>query len=300
MRRTVLWKLLKTATARWFRHQSPARAAAIAFYSLAALTPMMIVGVAGANWVFRDEALRLLVGEEIGRVGGPGASEFALVVIESLSRPQPSLLASAFALLAVLVGATAVYGQIHVALNYTWGVRPEASRRIARFMRRRFLSLVLVFGFGLAILSAVVLRVILGSISHRLAGIGMLPISEDWTGAWLPIFAGVFLFFSLLNRLVPDTKVTWGEATLGGGISATLFILGQYVLALYLTRAGLVSVYGAAGSLVVTLIWVYYSAIVFLWGVEVAYASRLLEMGRARLPGDPTKERPADEPEPVA
>ena len=300
MRRTVLWELLKTATMRWFRHESPARAAAIAFYSLAALTPMMIVGVAGANRLFRDDALRQLVGEEIGRVAGPGAAEFALLVIQSFSRPQAGLLASGFALIAILIGATALYGQIHVALNLTWGVKPEASRRIAHFVRRRFLSLVIVFGFGLTILIAVIIRVVLHSISETLAGIGTIPINADWSGAWLPIFAGVFLFFGLLNRIVPDTRVSWGEAALGGGVSATLFILGQYILAVYLTRAALVSVYGAAGSLVVTLIWVYYSAIVFLWGVEVAYASRTLEMGRTKLTGDTPEERPADEPNAVA
>ncbi len=121
-------------------------------------------------------------------------------------------------------------------------------------------------------------RVAIRSASHALHEVGGTePATADWSGAGLPIYFGVFLLFGFLNHVLPDARVKWSEAALGAAVSAALFMVGAWAMSTYLASAGLTSVYGAAGSLVITLIWVYYSSMVFLWGAEVARSSHLVD-----------------------
>jgi membrane protein len=274
--RTILG-LFRTATLAWWKHQSPARSAAVAFYALIAMAPIMVVGVVGAGRIFRDDTVREMAVEEIGGVAGQGPAEIASAVIDGVSRPQGGLGASLIAILVVIAATTAVFGQLHIALNQIWRVEEEDHRKFIRFVRRRFLSLVIVFSLGLAILASVVLRVALGSMSQALSSFGAIPSGTDWGGSGVPIYVGVFLLFWLLNHVLPDARVRWSVAALGGSVSATLFIVGAWAVSAYLVRAGMTSAYGAAGSLVVTLMWVYYSSMVFLWGAEVARSSHLVD-----------------------
>jgi membrane protein len=292
MKATTILGLFRTATLAWWRHESPARSAAVAFYTLIAMAPIMVVGVVGAGRIFENEAVREMAVDEIGGVAGQGPAEIAAAVIESVSRPQGGLGASLIALVVVVLATTAVFGQLHIALNLIWRVEDEDHRKFVRFVRRRFLSLVIVFSLGVAILASVVMRVALGSMGEALAGWGAVPVGTDWAGSGVPIYVGVFLLFWLLNHLLPDAKVGWNVAALGGAVSATLFVFGAWAVSAYLARAGTSSAYGAAGSLVVTLIWVYYSSMVFLWGAEVARSSHLVDEARhvshsdASLPHD--------------
>ncbi len=200
------------------------------------------------------------------------------MVIDRISEPQGGLGASLFAIGVVILATTAVFGQLHTALNQIWRVEKEDTRRFVLFVKRRFLSLVTVFTLGLAVLTAVVARVAIESASHALHVVGgNEPAPGDWSGAGLPIYMGVFLLFGFLNHVLPDAKVKWSEAALGGAVSAGLFMVGAWGMSAYLSRAGLTSVYGAAGSLVITLIWVYYSSMIFLWGAEVARSSHLVD-----------------------
>lgn len=277
MKATTILGLFRTATMAWWRHQSPARSAAVAFYALIAMAPIMVVGVVGAGRFFENDAVREMTVDEVGNVAGEGPAEIAASVIESVSRPQGGLGASIIALLVVIVATTAVFGQLHIALNLIWRVGDEDHRKFVRFVRRRFVSLVIVFSLGLAILASVVIRIALGTMSEVLANFGAVPTGTDWGGSGIPVYFGVFLIFSLLNRVLPDAKVRWSVAALGGAVSATLFLGGAWAVSAYLARAGLTSAYGAAGSLVVTLMWVYYSSMVFLWGAEVARSSHLVD-----------------------
>ena len=275
---TIL-RLFQSATAAWWRHQSPARSAAIAFYTLIAMAPIMIFGIAGASRVFDDDAVRNMVTDEIAAVAGNQPAEVAGTVIDQISQPQGGLGPSLLAVAVMIFAVTAVFGQAHTALNQVWRVEREDTKHLVLFIRRRFLSLVTVFTLALAILSAVVVRVAIRSASHALHELGGTePATADWSGAGLPIYFGVFLLFGFLNHVLPDAKVKWSEAALGGAVSAALFMVGAWAMSAYLSQAGLTSVYGAAGSLVITLIWVYYSSMVFLWGAEVARASHLIDI----------------------
>jgi membrane protein len=260
-------RALKQTVQEWLEDNAPTWSAAIAFYTLFSLAPIMLVVVGVAGLVWEREAVRSEVVAQFEMlVGQEGAAQVA-GVLDRMYQPGGTVWATALGGAAVLVGATAVFNTLRSALNRIWNVEaPPFSLR--SLLRHRLLSFAMVLCLAFLLLVSLL-------VSAALAAAGR------WSAGWLPVPASVleglnigvswlvftFLFAAILKWL-PDAWIRWREVWVGAGITSLLFALGKFAIGFYLGRSGAASVYGAAGSLAIFLLWIDYSAMIFLLGAE--------------------------------
>jgi membrane protein len=251
--------------------------AALSYYTAVAIAPLLVLLVTGIGWFFgKDSAQVQLVGRLRGVVGPQGA-EVAQVVIESADQPNLVGIAGILSLLTVLWGASNVFVALQDSLNIIWGVELKPrSKGIKTIVRERFLSFSMILVIGFLLLVSLVLSAILSALGGF---IGMLLPEMElfWQVVnFLLSFGVTTLLFALIYKVLPDAKFAWHDVWMGATVTALLFTVGKWLLGLYLGNQTLTSAYGAAGSLVVLLIWIYYSAQIFFVGAEFTqvYARR--------------------------
>jgi len=242
-------------------------AAALAYYAIFSIGPLLFVLVALAGWIFGDEAVR---GEIHGQIAG-FVGEEAAKTIESMMAAKKLGTSPATTVLAVIslaIGASGVFGQLQDALNTIWEVKAKPGMGIWSFLRDRFLSMSMVLGLGFLLLISMVLTTAVQALVSR--GGQLLPIPDAVTSILSAIisFIVVALLFAMIYRFLPDVKLGWSDVGVGALVTAALFTGGKFLLGLYLGREGTASAYGAAGSVVVILLWIYYSSIILLFGAE--------------------------------
>lgn len=275
----ALWQLLKEAASDWSHDHAPRLGAALAYYTVFSLVPFLVVVIALIGLAFGQEAAQsAILGQIADLVGEQSASGIKDMILRA-DRPSTGLLATGLALVTLLVGASGVFGQLQDALNTVWGVEPKEGRGLWGFIKDRFLSFVAVLGTGFLLLVSLVL-------SSALAAAG------KWFSGWLPLpeavlhvmnfvisFVVITALFALIFKILPDAQVAWRDVWVGAALTAALFTIGKFALGLYLGKSNVASGYGAAGSLVLVLLWVYYSAQIMLYGAEFTqvYANRLGE-----------------------
>jgi membrane protein len=200
-------------------------------------------------------------------------------MIQRAEQPSTGLVATVVAVVTLLLGASGFFGQLQDALNTVWGVEPKEGRGVWGFIKDRFLSFVAVLGTGFLLLVSLILSSTLAVIGKWFSGV--LPLPE----AVLELFNFVLSFvvitglFALIFKLLPDARVAWRDVWVGAALTSALFTIGKFAIGLYLGKSNVASAYGAAGSLVIVLVWVYYSAQILLYGAEFTqvYANRLGE-----------------------
>ena len=272
----VIFGLLKETAKEWQEDKSSRLAAGLAYYTIFSLTPLIIIVIAIAGAVFGEEAAR---GEIVGQIQGLVGTEGAKVIetaIENANQPDLSSIASVISIIILLFGASGVFAQLQDALNTIWEVQPKPGKSIFNFIRKRFLSFSAVLGIGFLLLVSLVVSATLSALNNYLGS--LVPgINFLWQILNLMISFGVItLMFALIYKYLPDAKIRWSDVWTGAIITSILFTIGKFLLGLYLGRGSLGSTYGAAGSLVVLLAWVYYSAQILFFGAEFTkvYARR--------------------------
>ena len=255
------------------------RGAALSFYTLFAIAPLFVIVLAIAGFWFGEEAARReLFGQVSGLVGSEGG-EAIQALVSAAHKPNTGVWATIFAVVTLFIGATGVFVQLQDALNSIWGVRRMPGRGLHNFIKVRLLSFALVAGIGFLLLVSLVLSAGLAALGKVM--VGLLPAQETiWHAINFVISFGVItLLFGLIFKVLPDAKIAWRDVWTGAIITALLFNLGKLLLGLYLGRSGVTSAYGAAGSLVVVLLWVYYSAQILLFGAKFTqiYSNRFGE-----------------------
>lgn len=261
--------LLTGSFSRWLSEGGPQFGAAIAFYTMFALAPLLVVAIAVAGAVFGAEAARgQIVGEIQGLIGRPAAQGIE-AMIESAWRHPNGGLASALGVGTLLLGATGVFTELRLALNAMGQVTPMPSA-LGAFVRVRLTGLALVLGFGFLAIVSLLLSAALAAVSGYLSKhdehLAQILILLDWSGSVVVLA----LAFAALLRWLPDRPPSWHAMWLGACGSAVLFSIGKNLIGLYLARASVASSYGAAGSFVVVMLWVYYSAQILLFGGAMA------------------------------
>ncbi|MGB5961990.1 MAG: YihY/virulence factor BrkB family protein [Coleofasciculaceae cyanobacterium] len=267
----TIWELLKETVSQWKQDQASLMAAALAYYTIFSLAPLLIIVIAIAGTVFGEQAAKgELVTQMQGLIGKEGA-QLIQTALENANQFDPSqgIIPTLINIGFLLFGATVVFAQLQKSLNIIWGVQPKPGNGIKHFLRKRFLSfsMVLVIAF-LLLISLVVstLLVILGSYLR-----GLVP---GFTYLWQLLnffvaFGIVTLLFAMIFKILPDAKIAWIDVWMGAAITAVLFDIGKSVLGFYLGKASFASIYGAAGSLVIILTWVFYSAQILFLGAEL-------------------------------
>jgi membrane protein len=275
----MMWHLMKDAASDWSRDRAPRLGAALAYYTVFSLVPFLVVVIAVIGLVFGEVAAQSAILSQIAELVGEQTAAAIKDMIQRADQPSTGLFATAVAVATLLIGASGVFGQLQDALNTVWGVEPKEGRGVWGFIKDRFLSFVAVLGTGFLLLVSLIL-------SSALAAFG------KWFGELLPLpeavlqlmnFALSFLvvtgLFALIFKVLPDAKVAWRDVWIGASLTSALFTIGKFALGLYLGKSNVASAYGAAGSLVLVLLWVYYSAQILLYGAEFTqvYANRVGE-----------------------
>jgi membrane protein len=268
MTKAELWSIVKETGKDWSDDNASRLAAALAYYSLLSLAPLVVISIAVVGWFFGDEAARgQVAGELAGVVSGP-AAEGINSVVESARAPEAGLISTIIGVVTLFIGASGVFGELQSSLNAIWEVAPKPGRGIWGELRARFASFTMVLGVAFLLLVSLVLSSVLSAVGEFFAA--TLPGGE---GVWQVLnfclsFAVVTGLFALIFKVVPDAKVAWRDVWLGAAVTALLFTLGKIALGLYLGKAAIGSSYGAAGSLILLVVWVYYAAQILLLGAE--------------------------------
>jgi membrane protein len=265
---TAIWNLLTDTFTEWNEDKPFQLAAALSYYTLFSLAPLLIIAIAVAGLVFGHEATQQqIVGTLQGLVGPQGAQAIQ-ALIQNASKPSSGILATILGLVTLLLGAGGVVGQLQDSLNTIWGVAPKPGLGLMGLVRARFFSFGLVLGIGFLLLVSLVASAALSGFLHFVAG-ASAGKSFVWHGVeFLVSFGLTTLLFALIYKVLPDVHMAWKDVGIGAAMTALLFTLGKFLIGLYLGHSGVSSAYGAAGSLIVVLLWVYYSALIFFFGAE--------------------------------
>jgi membrane protein len=271
---TLKWvsALLKDTVAGWSEDHIARLSAAIAFYTVLSLAPLLVVAVAVASFVFGEEAARGQIAAELSEVVGESAGQAVQTLLLHAQAPKQGTWGSILGILVLLMGASGVFGELQAALNIVWNVEPKPGRGVTGVLRDRFFSFLMVMGVCFLLLVSLLLSAFLSAAGALLES--SLPGgAELWAVVNFVISTLVIAFlFALIFKLVPDVEIDWGHVFPGALVTALLFSAGKYFLGLYLGRASVASPYGAAGSVVLLVIWVYYAAQILLLGAEFTRA----------------------------
>jgi membrane protein len=262
------WQLAVDVVGNWNRHNASLQSAALAFYTVFSLAPVLVVVIAVAGAVFGADAVRGQIFREFQGLMGAQAAQLVQQVLQSAAKPASGRLATLLGLVTLLLGATAVFVQLQDALNTVWGVAPKPGANFTTLLRKRILSFAIVLGIGFLLMVSLVLSAGLSAFSRYVEAHLGLSVSLLETANLVVSLLAVALLFALIYRLLPDVKLEWRDVWLGAAVTALLFVIGKTAIGLYLGHTSVASAYGAAGSLVIVLLWVYYSSLVFLLGAE--------------------------------
>lgn len=274
-----LGRSLVPAARAWSADNCARLGAALSFYSAFSIAPILVIAIAVAGAVFGYEAARGRIVAELGGLIGHGTASTLETMIDSAYRSSASGLAAAIGAGTLVIGATYVLVELRDALNLIWRCEPRR-QVLTAWVQARVSALALVLATGFLMLISLAVSAFVA------AGAGWL--AQHWPAAAIAarignIVVGLLVttsLFAMLFRFVPDTTVPWRDAWLGAALTAVLFTIGRYAIGIYLGRSSVASAFGAAGSLAVMLLWIYYSAQIFLYGAEVTR-----ELGRARTEG---------------
>lgn len=275
----TLWHLIKEAAADWSHDRAPRLGAALAYYTVFSLVPFLVVVIALIGLVLGQEAAQSAILSHIATMVGDQSAAAIKDMIRRADQPSTGLVATVLAVVTLLFGASGVFGQLQDALNTVWGVEPKEGRGVWGFIKDRFLSFVAVLGTGFLLLVSLLLSSALAAFGNWFSGLLPLPEALLHLFNFALSFVVVTGLFALIFKVLPDAKVAWRDVWVGALLTAALFTIGKYALGLYLGKSNVASAYGAAGSLVLILLWVYYSAQILLYGAEFTqvYANRLGE-----------------------
>jgi YihY family inner membrane protein len=263
-----LWQLLKETFNSWSKDKVPRHGAALAYYAVLSLVPLLVVIIAMSGLVFGREAAEGHIMEQIGSLVGPQSAAAIKEMIQRASEPRTGIVATIVAATTLLLGASGVFAQLQDSLHSVWGIQPKEGRGIWGLIKDRFISVAALLGTGFLLLVSLAL-------SAALSAFG------KWFGGWLPApefvlqgldvaisFVGITGLFALMFKVLPDARIAWSDVWVGAALTAVLFTVGKFAIGLYLGKSDVGSAYGAAGTIVILLVWVYYSSQILLFGAE--------------------------------
>jgi membrane protein len=284
----AIWNLLKAAVGEWSKDKSPRLGAALSFYTVFAMPPLFMIVIFVASLVFDPETVRTQMFSEVGGLIGKKSAEAIQAAMEAQYQTNKGMVASAIALGTLILTATGLFIELQDALNTIWRVETKPGHGIMGFIRIRLMSFAMVVGIGFLLLVSLVVSAGLAAatkyVSGLMPGVGVVSlIASDVVS-----FAVITVLFAMIFKVLPDVRIDWRDVWIGGLVTSLLFTGGKFLLGWYLGRSTTISAYGAAGSVVLILLWVYYSAQILFFGAEmtkvyaIRYGSRLQPAPYAR------------------
>lgn len=280
-----LFALIKATFAKFNEDKAPQLAAALSFFTLFSITPLLIVMIAIAGLAFGHQAAQNEIVDKIQGVVGKDAAVMIQTMIENANKPTTGIVATIIAVLTLVLGAAGAFGQIKATLNQIWHAPPRPSqgfvKDILRAISGEFIAFLMVLGTGFLLLASLVLSTVLSAINNY-TGSYTAAAAPFWELVHFFVSIGLStLLFAIVYKILPNAKIAWRDVWTGAAITAALFALGKFLIGLYLGHSGVSSTYGAAGALVVLLLWINYSAQIFFLGAEFTYVYAHLRGSRA-------------------
>ncbi len=289
------WQLLPQTFSDWYNDKAPELGAALAFYTALSVAPLLVIVLGIAALVFGQEAASGEIINQMRQMIGEQGAKAIADMVQNANQPKQGTIATVLSVATLLFGASGVFGELQSSLNTIWRVQPKPGRGLWGVIHDRFLSFAMVLGVAFLLLVSLVISTVLTALGTLL---NQLPEAMHWIAQGLNIgvsFLVITLLFAMIFRVLPDVKISWWDVWLGALVTAALFTVGKTAIGLYLGRSAMASSYGVAGSFVVFLVWVYYSAQILYFGAEVTkvYANRF---GSKIVPAEnaiPTSAAPA-------
>lgn len=261
-----LGSLFKRTFAEWNKHDASTLGASLSYYTVLSLAPLLVIAVSIAGIFFGKKAVQGEVVNQVTQLVGSTGAEAIRTMLAHAQSPGTGIIASIIGFIVLLFGASGVFSQLRKALNLIWETKPKPTSGIWGMLREEFFSFAMVAGIGFLLLVSLLVT-------------AFLTGAEKFAAAYLPVvglhvvnvvvsLVVITILFAVIFRVVPDRRLPWNTLWIGSFATAVLFVAGKYLLGMYLGRASVSSPYGAAGSFVVLLMWVYYSAQLFLFGAE--------------------------------
>ena len=269
IQRPGLWAIIKETATAWSEDNASRLAAALAFYTLLSIAPMIVLAVFVAGLAYGEEAARGQVAAELSNIVGPQAAQGIQSLVENASTPDTGVLGSVLGLVVLIFGASSVFAELRTALNQIWDVDAKKSEGIRQFLGQHFFSFLIVMGVAILLLASTLFSAALSALGR--VGERALPGGEMlWQALNFAIsFGMVSVLFAMTFKYLPDIEIAWRNVWIGAAVTALFFVIGKSLIGLYLGKSSISSSYGAAGSVVVFVIWVYYSSQILFFGAEL-------------------------------
>jgi membrane protein len=266
--------VVKDAGSQWVEDKAARLGAALAYYTVFSIAPLLILAITIAGLIFGREAAQGRILEQVNHLVGNQGGDAIRSMLESASQPRAGIVGGILGIAMLLFGAAGLFGQLQDAMNTIWEVEPKPGRGVWGFLQDRFLSLTMVLGLAFLLLVSLLLSAAVAALV-RLFGswqTGLLGYAVNEFVSFLVVTA----IFAMIFKFLPDAKIAWRDVWLGAALTSLLFVIGKFGIGYYVGHSGTASAYGAAGSLAVLLVWLYYSAQIFLYGAELTkvYAMR--------------------------
>jgi membrane protein len=262
----VWWSLIRDTASAWMAHKAAKLGAALAYYSIFSLGPLLVIAIVVAGLVFGQEAVRGEVSAQLGGLLGDQGAKGVENMLAGAGKPRQGLFATVLGAVTLLFAAIGVVVQLKDALNTIWEVKPSAGSGIWSFVRTYAISLAGVLSLGFLLLISLLITTALSAMGNALAP--YLPEAVFQLASFLVSFAVISVLFAMMFKWLPDVAMGWWDVIPGAILTAALFEIGKSLIGIYIGKQGLESTYGAAASIIVVLIWTYYSAQLVLFGAE--------------------------------
>jgi membrane protein len=265
------WRLARHAFADWLDDGAPRLGAALAYYTLFSLAPLLLAAIAIAGLAFGEEAAQGRIVAELESLIGRVGAEAVQQLVENSRRPEAGIVATIVALATLLLGASGVFVELKSALNLIWEVKAPAG--VGAMVRARLAAFGLVLAVGFLLLVSLVVSAALSAMGRTvIGGLGEPAAAVLQALHSLVSLAVLTVLFAMLFKFLPDTEVSWRDVWIGSVTTSLLFTVGKYLIGLYLARNTLSSTFGAAASIVILMVWIYYAGQVFFFGAELTQA----------------------------
>src|SRR5215510_8748465 len=286
MKPKSVWQFLKDSVVKWIEDKPFQLAAALSYYTLFSLAPLLVILIAIGGFAFGKEAAQNQIVETIqGMVGRESAEAVQAMVQNTSNKPETGMIATLVGIIILMLGAAGVVGQLQISLNTIWGVQLKPGQGIWGLIRQRFISFAMILGIGFLLLVSLVISAVLSSLTQvlgtSLGGTAIVAHGLDF----LVSFTFVSALFAMIYKFLPDVQVDWRDVWIGAAITSFLFTIGKFLIGLYLGTSGVTSIFGAAASLITILLWVYYSSLIFFLGAEFTHVYAR-DYGSGVLPSD--------------
>jgi membrane protein len=267
----AVWTLLRDAADGWLTHRASTTGAALAFYTIFSLAPVLILSIAIAGFFFGEAAARGEIVDQIGDLVGPQGATLVQSVLQNASRRDAGLIATIVSIVTLILGANTALAELKAGLDQIWDVPPERRTGFWYSLRTRLLSVGLILVLGFLMLVSLAISAALAALEKLSRGDLFINTVLGWVNSLFG-FVLVAALFATIYKVLPSVKIAWRDVTIGSFVTALLFTAGKFAIGAYIGNSGVASTYGAAGSVVLILIWVYYSAQILLYGAEFTRA----------------------------